>query len=75
MTIDDACVFLRKSIILPKVKVLQEVGLGYVKLGQSSTTLSGGEAQRIKLAAELGKQMVKHFTSWTNQPLAYTMKT
>ena len=57
MTIDDACVFFKEiNYIYIKVKVLQEVGLGYVKLGQSSTTLSGGEAQRIKLAAELGKK-------------------
>ena len=57
MTIDDACVFFKEiNYIYNKVKVLQEVGLGYVKLGQSSTTLSGGEAQRIKLAAELGKK-------------------
>ena len=57
MTIDDACVFFKEiNYIYQKVKVLQEVGLGYVKLGQSSTTLSGGEAQRIKLAAELGKK-------------------
>lgn len=57
MTIDDAVEFFQNvPTILRKIKTLQEVGLGYVKLGQPSTELSGGEAQRIKLATELSRK-------------------
>ena len=56
MTINQAVEFFdAQPHILNKIKTLQEVGLGYLKLGQSSTTLSGGEAQRIKLATELSR--------------------
>ena len=57
MTVEEACTFFEN---LPKLKTkldtLYEVGLGYVMLGQSSTTLSGGEAQRVKLATELSRR-------------------
>lgn len=57
MTINQAVEFFENvPSILHKVKVLQDVGLGYLKLGQSSTTLSGGESQRVKLATELSKR-------------------
>ncbi len=57
MTINQAVEFFEHvPSILHKIKVLQEVGLGYIKLGQSSTTLSGGESQRVKLATELSKR-------------------
>ena len=57
MTINQAMEFFENTPnILNKIKVLQEVGLGYIKLGQSSTTLSGGESQRVKLATELAKR-------------------
>ncbi len=57
MTINQAVeFFVNQPAILNKIKVLQEVGLGYIKLGQPSNTLSGGESQRVKLAAELSKR-------------------
>ena len=58
MTIDEAVEFFKNiPTIYPKLKTMQDVGLGYVKLGQSATTLSGGEAQRVKLASELHKKI------------------
>ncbi|MBE6332386.1 MAG: excinuclease ABC subunit UvrA [Bacteroidales bacterium] len=57
MTINQACEFFENvPVILNKIKVLQEVGLGYIKLGQPSSTLSGGESQRVKLATELSRK-------------------
>ena len=57
MTIEEACEFFQPiPKIYRKLETLQEVGLGYIRMGQAATTLSGGEAQRIKLAAELSKR-------------------
>ena len=57
MTINQAVEFFAATpSILNKIKVLQEIGLGYIKLGQPSSTLSGGENQRVKLATELSKR-------------------
>lgn len=57
MTVEEACEFFKPVLsIYGKIKTLSEVGLGYIKLGQSSTTLSGGEAQRVKLATELSRR-------------------
>jgi excinuclease ABC subunit A len=57
MTVDETCSFFKDiPMIYEKFKALKDVGLGYIKIGQSATTLSGGEAQRIKLARELGKK-------------------
>lgn len=57
MSIEDACDFFENMpAIYRKIKTLKDVGLGYITLGQSSTTLSGGEAQRVKLATELSKK-------------------
>lgn len=60
MSIDDALVFFKEhKDIISKLKPLSDVGLGYVQLGQSSSTLSGGEAQRVKLASFLGRENSK----------------
>ena len=56
MTIEEACVFFEKHYsIHRKLKTLLKVGLGYIKIGQQATTLSGGESQRVKLSSELSK--------------------
>ena len=60
MTINQAVEFFENvPNILQKIKTIQDVGLGYIKLGQPSTTLSGGESQRVKLATELSKRDTK----------------
>ena len=57
MTVEEAVIFFEDIPWLhDRLKILEEVGLGYLQLGQSATTLSGGEAQRVKLSAELGKR-------------------
>jgi excinuclease ABC subunit A len=57
MTVDDAARFFRHvPALCAKLETMQDVGLGYLRLGQSATTLSGGEAQRLKLSAELSKR-------------------
>ncbi|HHU43881.1 MAG: excinuclease ABC subunit UvrA [Bacillota bacterium] len=57
MTVDEACEFFKDiPRVYNKLKTIQDVGLGYIKLGQPATTFSGGEAQRIKLATELSKR-------------------
>ena len=61
MTIDEAAEFFAgEATVVNRLKVLQDIGLGYLSLGQPSTTLSGGEAQRVKLAEHLGKRSRDH---------------
>ena len=69
MTIEEATKFFNDiPWIEDKLKILNEVGLGYLKLGQSATTLSGGEAQRIKLGAELGKRDTRRTLYLLDEP-------
>ena len=73
MTVDEGCEYFENiSNIKTKLLTLKKVGLGYIKIGQQATTLSGGEAQRIKLAKELPKdQLAGLCIYWMNQQLDY----
>ena len=69
MTIEEAVKFFEEiPWLYDRLKILEEVGLGYIKLGQSATTLSGGEAQRIKLSAELGKRDTRQTIYLMDEP-------
>ncbi len=69
MTIDEAVAFFAdEALIHHKLSVLQQVGLGYMRLGQPATTVSGGEAQRIKLATELSRQSTGHTLYILDEP-------
>ncbi len=69
MTVDDACTFFSAHIKIERMLAcLRDVGLGYLQLGQASTTMSGGEAQRIKLATELGNQSSGHTLYVLDEP-------
>jgi excinuclease ABC subunit A len=69
MTVDQALVFFDAvPSIRSKLQFLSDVGLGYVKLGQSATTLSGGEAQRIKLSRELGRRLTNNTLYILDEP-------
>ncbi len=69
MTVDDACTFFEAHVKIERMLAcLRDVGLGYLQLGQASTTMSGGEAQRIKLATELGNQSSGHALYVLDEP-------
>ncbi len=69
MTVDDAVeCFAPQPVLVRRLKVLQDVGLGYLRLGQSATTLSGGEAQRLKIASELGARPTSDFLYILDEP-------
>ena len=76
MTINESCDFFKNfQKIFNKLKTIKEVGLGYITLGQQSTTLSGGEAQRIKLASELSKKTLEIlYIFWMNQRQDFIFK-
>jgi excinuclease ABC subunit A len=87
MTVKEALRFFAgQTKLLEKLAVLDEIGLGYLRLGQSATTLSGGEAQRVKLAAHLAQVRAVNatpsprrpagcFTFWTSRPRGCTSTT
>jgi len=69
MSVDEALIFFKAfGAVLNKLKVLQDIGLGYIKLGQPATTLSGGEAQRIKLSDELSRRSTSHTLYILDEP-------
>ena len=69
MTVEEGMKFFENiPVIYRKLKTLYDVGLGYIKIGQSSTTLSGGEAQRVKLATELSKKYSGHTLYILDEP-------
>jgi excinuclease ABC subunit A len=69
MTVEEASAFFKNiPIVSHKLQTLMEVGLGYIKLGQSSTTLSGGESQRIKITRELSKRKSGHVVYMLDEP-------
>jgi excinuclease ABC subunit A len=75
MTVDEAVEFFQQiPYLYRKVKVLQEVGLGYITLGQSAVTLSGGEAQRVKLATELSKRSTGKTLYLLDEPSKITIQ-
>ena len=77
MTVEEAAKFFENTPrVARKLQTLLDVGLGYIKLGQSSTTLSGGESQRIKITRELSKHKSGHVVYMlTNQPPVCTSTT
>jgi excinuclease ABC subunit A len=69
LTVDEAVQFFSaQPLLVRRLEVLQEVGLGYLRLGQPATTLSGGEAQRLKIAAELGARPTTDFLYILDEP-------